>query len=149
MNAGASRPMRIVLIDDEEGILQLLSRTLRQKGYEVETYRSADERLAAVRDGCPCTACPDVILTDIDMPGTNGVDYLNLLHSRNCACRRIAVMTGSALEDTRLREIEKGGIKLFRKPFSVAEFLGWLAVTDRMTRTYWPADLLPGATQTP
>ena len=73
----------------------------------------------------------DVILTDIDMPSMNGIEFLNLLHLRNCPCQHIALMTGNPLNDSRLHKIERKGVKLFLKPFSIDAFLGWVSLIQR------------------
>lgn len=131
MKANASKPLKVVLVDDEPTILAILEKALRRKGYEVVTYGSAVECVASNQGNCPCQHCPDVILTDIDMPHMNGIEFLNLLHKKNCPCQHIALMTGNPLNDTRLHKVEKSGVKLFLKPFSIEEFLGWVSLIQR------------------
>jgi len=129
MKASPSKPLRVVLIDDETAIIACLGNALRQKGYEVEAYRSATECLDAYQgNSSACKKHSDVILTDIDMPHMDGIEFLNLLHKNNCPCRHVALMTGNMLDDARLQKIEKSGVKLFLKPFSISEFMGWVSL---------------------
>jgi CheY-like chemotaxis protein len=128
MTESPSKPLRVVLIDDEPTIISLLGNVLRRHGFEVETYGSATECLDAHQCNSPCQQHADVILTDIDMPNVDGIEFLDLLHMRNCPCRHVALMTGSTLDDARLPKIKKRGVKLFLKPFSIMEFIGWASL---------------------
>ena len=123
MNADPSKPLKIVLIDDEPTILKFMAKALRHKGYEVETYGSATECVAAHHGHCPCQHCPDVILTDIDIPHMNGIEFLNLLHKKNCSCKHIALMTGGGMDNTRLHKIEKKGLGCSLNPFPLRSLL--------------------------
>jgi len=131
MQVELSKPLKVVLIDDEPAILAVLGKALRLKGYEVQTYGSATECLDAYEGNSNCQKHSDVILTDIDMPHMNGIEFLNLLHKRNCSCKHIALMTGRGMDDTLLHKIEKKGVKLFLKPFSIPEFMGWVSLIPR------------------
>ena len=120
-----------MLIDDEPIMLAIIGEELRNKGYEVETYGSAYKCVASHHGKCPCSNCPDVILTDFEMPQMNGVEYLNLLNRRKCPCRHIALMTGDTLDDARFHKIKKRGVKLFRKPFSITDIIGWVSLIQK------------------
>lgn len=131
MTISPTKPLKVVLIDDEPAILTVLERSLRHKGFEVETYGSATECLDAYQGNSTCQQHADIILTDIDMPQIDGIEFLNTLHRNNCPCRHVALMTGKAFDDVRLQKIEKSGVKLFLKPFSIAEFIGWVSLIQR------------------
>jgi len=134
MKMNPSKPLKVVLIDDETAIITLLEKALLNKGYEVATYGSASECLNAYQGNQGNSTCQqhaDIILTDIDMPHMDGIDFLNLLHKRNCPCQHIALMTGDLLNDARFKKIEKSGVKLFLKPFSIAEFIGWVSLIQK------------------
>ena len=128
MKAKQLKPMKVMVIDDEPAILKIMAESLRQRGYEVETYGSATECLDAYQGNSTCQKHSDVILTDIDMPRMNGIEFLDLLQNRNCPCQHIAVMTGGMFDDARLHKIKQRGCKVFMKPFSVAEFIDWLSL---------------------
>jgi len=65
---------RIYLVDDDELILSMLSRTLEREGYDVGTdsgRKDLVEKIAAWH--------PDVVLLDINLPGQNGMETLQVL----------------------------------------------------------------------
>jgi signal transduction histidine kinase len=64
----------ILLIDDEEGIRRVLGISLADRGYEVLTADSGEEGLRIFRD-----EKPTIVLTDIKMPGMDGIDLLGLI----------------------------------------------------------------------
>src|SRR5262245_33144559 len=67
-------PPRILIVDDEEDFLELASTLLREAGYEVHCARAAGEAVARA-----VLTAPDVILLDILLPGTDGLDILETL----------------------------------------------------------------------
>ena len=63
--------LRILVIDDEEEVLELLDTYLGSKGFEIETCKSAQEGLDALRD-----ASFDLVLSDIKMADMSGLEFL-------------------------------------------------------------------------
>ncbi len=125
------QPLKVVLIDDNVKFLSSLTKVLIRKGYVVETYESALK--SPFMDGkgcCPCPPddprCPDVMVVDIDMPGMNGVEFLDTLRRRGCRCRHFALMTGHHMKEFHLTRIMKLGGQLFQKPFTMANVTDWL-----------------------
>ena len=57
-------PPRVLIVDDEPGIREVLSEHLRQEGYVVETMATGAAAIAAVRE-----RVPDAVLLDLNMPG--------------------------------------------------------------------------------
>ena len=108
---------RILLVDDEEDILQLLSRRLQSWGYEVLTARKGEEALqrAAVEQ-------PDLILLDIVMPGMNGREVCLGLKA-NPQTLRIPVIFLTALGMPEQIEvgIHLGANDYIVKPFEASE----------------------------
>ena len=62
---------KILLVDDDPGLLRLLSIRLRAEGYDVEAVESAHKALATLN-----RFSPDLVITDIKMPGMNGFELL-------------------------------------------------------------------------
>ncbi len=62
---------QVLLIDDEEEILSSYGQTLELYGYDVATFQNADDALLRID-----SACPGVVLTDVRMPGTDGLELL-------------------------------------------------------------------------
>lgn len=64
--------MKILILEDEEIILDLLSKKLLQEGYEVKTSRNGKEGMLMMEK-----EIPDLVLTDVIMPEKNGFDVIS------------------------------------------------------------------------
>ena len=67
----SSNPVKILLVDDETGILDTLRILFRGEGYEVLTALGGEEAI-----GILSSERPDLVVTDIRMPGTSGLEVL-------------------------------------------------------------------------
>jgi DNA-binding response OmpR family regulator len=108
---------RILVIDDEQGILNFVSRGLRAEGYVVEIAADGDVGLNALR-----TQRYDLIILDLLMPGQGGIEVLRNLVRQN---RGPAVIVLSALTDTssKVKSFDLGAADYLAKPFSLEELL--------------------------
>ena len=107
---------RILLVDDEGGILAALKRTLRREGYEIRTAESARAALRLL-DAEPV----DLVLSDQKMPGTSGLELLREAARRQPAAA-LLLITGWP-EEIPPDEIRSIGIRaLLPKPWD-AELL--------------------------
>jgi two-component system response regulator (stage 0 sporulation protein F) len=102
---------RLLLVDDDPGVLELLNEYLVAQGYKVELASNGEAALSAVR-----AARPDLVLLDIRMPGLDGVEVLRRL------CRQDAtlpVVMVTANEDVTLaREtLSVGAFDYVARPF--------------------------------
>ncbi len=68
------RPKRVLLVDDDENALPMIAEVLEHSGFEVRTSTSVDQVLSSLGEWRP-----DVILTDVNMPGTSGVELCRQL----------------------------------------------------------------------
>ena len=66
-----SETARVCIVDDDRAIRWVLERALAQPDLEVETFERADQAEASIM-----RQCPDVLITDIRMPGTDGLDLM-------------------------------------------------------------------------
>lgn len=118
--AVAARPAplaRILVIDDEEGILSFISRSLKNEGYAVDLAADARAGLeATTRHGY------DLIILDLLLPGMSGMELLRELISRN---PNQCVIVLSALTDTqsKVMSLDLGAEDYLAKPFSFEELL--------------------------
>ncbi len=80
--------MRILVVDDEPLVAQTVSALFRKRGFDVVTCYEADTALASARE-----TPPDLVLTDIDMPGRDGISLMQDLGRDLPGCP-ILVLTG-------------------------------------------------------
>ena len=104
---------RIVAVDDNPVITQLIAAVLGQAGHDVETAASGGEGLVALQRNPP-----DLLLLDLEMPGLDGLEVLRIL-SEQKVCQGVPVLVLTAESDThyvaRARELGAAGYLL--KPF--------------------------------
>lgn len=111
--------MRILVVDDEKPISNLLSQTFEQEGYEV----------ANAFDGIECmnkmaTFRPDVVIMDIMMPKLDGVDTTRLIRRNRSYSETIVVaLSARSDEETRQRMKDAGANLFMKKPFVIAKLL--------------------------
>ncbi|HKD74450.1 MAG TPA: response regulator [Ktedonobacterales bacterium] len=99
----------VAIIDDDDGIRAALGTLMRAEHYEVSTYVSVEEFLAARR-----VATPAVIITDAEMPGLNGWDLIEILDRREVGVP-VIVITGRP--DEGIDPIRSRTRYVLRKPF--------------------------------
>ena len=119
--------IRILLIDDEDAFRALIRRMLAAKGYEVTEAAAGDDALASYRQ-----APSDLVITDIRMPGKDGLEVIRELRRHDHLVKIIA-MSGAdpALVESYLKVAEVfGACRIIRKPFSQDELLS--AVADAL-----------------
>ncbi|HXT14771.1 MAG TPA: response regulator [Gemmatimonadaceae bacterium] len=116
----SSRPWRLGIVDDDDAVLRSLSRMLVACGYDVSTFESADEFLAAVK-----TDVPDALLLDLCMPGTDGLSLIDQLHDRGYMLPMV-FLSGHADVPTSVRAIRAGAVDFLEKPCDEATLLASL-----------------------
>jgi two-component system nitrogen regulation response regulator GlnG len=94
----------------------VLAHALDADARAVEEWPSADAALAAIERG----GRPDVIVTDLRMPGRSGLDLLEALDGRGLACP-VIVTTAYADLDNSVRALKQGAFELLPKPFDIDE----------------------------
>jgi cyclic di-GMP phosphodiesterase len=111
------RPARILVVDDQPTIAGLMSQLLTMSGYDVVTAPGANEAEAEVR-----RQAPDLILSDVKMPGKSGYEFCRDLKS-DPATRLIpfVLITGLADSSDKVRGIEAGADDFLNKPVLAEE----------------------------
>ena len=104
-------PFRILVVDDDETCVTLLTRFLKRRGYIVEHASDGEEALAAVREHEP-----DLMLLDICLPKMTGLDVLYFMQDDELRTRTIAL---SGIPDAQMvRNSRKlGAVAFMAKPF--------------------------------
>tara|TARA_B100000809_G_C14943369_1_gene461235 strand:+ start:97 stop:522 length:426 start_codon:yes stop_codon:yes gene_type:complete len=109
---------RVLLVDDDESILEVISTAFALKGYTVLEARDGSEALVrAERDA------PDLVVLDLVMPRRSGFAVLDRLRQRHRSSPVIIVVTANT--DPRHEQFahDHGADAFFRKPFDVEELL--------------------------
>ncbi len=102
----------ILLVDDEEGIRKVLGISLQDTGYEVLTAANGDEALSVFR-----TNHPAIVLTDIKMPGMDGIELLQRI-KRESADTEVIMLTGHGDLDLAIRSLQYEAADFVTKPIS-------------------------------
>ncbi|MFW6333464.1 MAG: sigma-54-dependent transcriptional regulator, partial [Thermodesulfobacteriota bacterium] len=106
---------RILLVDDEPGIRKVLRISLEEMGYEVDTAENGTEALRIFREkGAP------IVLTDIKMPGMDGIDVLKRIKQENPETE-VIVITGHGDMDLAIRSLKHEASDFITKPVNDAE----------------------------
>jgi putative two-component system response regulator len=111
------RPARILVVDDQPTIAGLMSQLLTMSGYDAVTAADANQGEAEVR-----RQAPDLILSDVSMPGKSGYEFCRDLKS-DPATRLIPVVLITGLTDSsdKVRGIEAGADDFLNKPVLAEE----------------------------
>jgi CheY-like chemotaxis protein len=126
-------PFRALIFDDQPEIRQALWSLFDGRGYEVFTFPHPGICPLSQEEHCPCPtaqACTDVILTDLNMPAQSGLAFLEGQIRKGCKCEHFALMSG-ALTAADIARAEALGIKVFVKPFKLAEITAWLDAIEK------------------
>ncbi len=108
---------RILVVDDEVVVLGAVSKALRQTDYLIDTVQSAEEALERLAE-----ATYDVVLTDLMMPGINGLGLIRRLRDMGAETQTIMI-TGYPTIKTALRAKQLGAFEYVTKPFTRQELL--------------------------
>src|SRR5580704_7116642 len=135
VNAVAA-PARLLVVDDEATILELLSGSLRLAGFEVVTAASG---AGAVR--AAASSRPDLVLLDVMLPDGDGFEVLGRMRSGGAEVPVIFLTARDQVPD-RVRGFALGGDDYVTKPFSLEELLGRIRAVLKRTRPDGPGQRL-------
>jgi PAS domain S-box-containing protein len=110
--------VRALLVDDEADALELIQRVLENQGALVTTVRSGDQALRLLE-----SSTPDVLISDIGMPGMDGYQFMRRMRAAEPKERRVPALalTAFARPDDRKHAILAGYQAHLAKPFDMAE----------------------------
>ena len=120
---------RILIVDDEEDILELLRYNISKEGYDVISSENGEEALKAVK-----THSPDLIVLDLMMPGIDGLDVCKQLKA-DAATKSIPIimLTAKSSESDIIVGLELGADDYISKPFSPKVLLARIKSVLRRT----------------
>ena len=126
---------RILIVEDEEPLLELLRYNFEKAGYAVEAIANGDQAAARLKE-----TVPDLLVLDWMLPGLSGIELCRRLRQANSTrSLPIIILTARGEESDRVRGLDTGADDYVVKPFSVNELL---AASPRCcaatSRCWWP-----------
>jgi putative two-component system response regulator len=122
--------IRVLVVDDDAGVLNLFARALSSEGYEVQTAVDFDSTRQMIE-----REPPDVILLDVVLPGTDGFSICKWLKD-NASTRLTPVILVTAFGDreSRIKGRRAGADDLLTKPVDLQELLARVAAAAKLKR---------------
>jgi len=118
-----------IIIDDESLIRAVLKKILISLGYETKLYNSAlDFPCIADPSAKHCIlteSTPDILITDIKMPGMDGIEFMKAIKSKGCNIKKTAIMS-AFWKNEHISIAEELNCKRFQKPFRVETIAQWV-----------------------
>lgn len=129
--------MKILVVDDEQDICEILQYNLEAEGYEVATANSAEEALEEITKTKTKTELPDLILLDVMMGEMSGFQMARRLKD-NPDTARISIIFITALdsEDNTIKGLNIGADDYIAKPLSMKEVKARVKAVLRRSATY-------------
>jgi DNA-binding response OmpR family regulator len=122
--------MRLLIVEDEDGIAEPLAEGLRREGFEVERVSTGEAALAMPE--------PDIVLLDLGLPDTDGFSVARELRSRSAV--PIIMVTAKGEEVDRVVGLELGADDYIVKPFGFRELLARIRAVMRRSSESAGAD---------
>jgi EAL domain-containing protein (putative c-di-GMP-specific phosphodiesterase class I) len=119
---------RVLVVDDEESLLEVLATMLADAGWQVDTALDGREALGLVD-----AQRYEVVLSDIDMPGINGVQLLREIRARDLDVP-VLLITGHPRVETAVAALEHGALRYLQKPLRERDLLSAVEDAARLHR---------------
>ena len=126
--ASNERPLRVLVVDDEPSISQLLAMALRYDGWQVEVAVNGTEAVDRAAE-----FVPDVMVLDIMLPDFDGMQVLSRLRAGGDLVP-VLFLTALGSVDDRVNGLTAGGDDYMVKPFSIEELIARLRALVRRSR---------------
>lgn len=125
---------RVLIIEDEAAILDLIGDLLTLEGYEVHALQRIPHGLDPIRQ-----LQPDAIVLDLRLPGLGGIELLRLLAADRDLRRTPVVICTGAHELTRVYgpELALLGCEVVRKPFALEDLIGSVRRAVLSSQSSW------------
>ncbi|NUS72622.1 MAG: response regulator transcription factor [Corynebacteriales bacterium] len=129
-------PIRVLVVDDEPMLVELLSIALQYEGFSVHGAHDGAGAVAAARE-----FRPDVVVLDVMLPDSSGLDVIRQLRMHTSALPVLFLTAKDAVED-RIAGLTVGGDDYVTKPFSLEEVMLRIRALLRRTHTVETDDAL-------
>jgi two-component system, OmpR family, response regulator len=120
---------RLLVVEDDPNIVELLSASLRYTGFEVATAVDGRQALRVARE-----LRPDLMILDVMMPGIDGFEVVRRMSSEGVRCPVLFLTARDAMED-KLTGLTIGGDDYVTKPFSLEEVIARIRAVLRRSST--------------
>jgi DNA-binding response OmpR family regulator len=120
--------MKLLIIEDEASLQELMTATLKKEGYVVENamdYNEAIDKLGGYNYDC--------VLLDLNLPGGNGLDILEHIKKKSNKLNVIIISARDSIDD-KVRGLELGADDYLAKPFHLAELSARIRSVARRSR---------------
>jgi len=107
----------VLLVDDEEKFLEVLSQRLSTRGVHAETSTSGEEALVKIKN-----RAFDAIVLDLMMPGIGGIETLKRIRKENPELQ-IIMLTGRGTVDKAVEAMKEGAIEFIEKPADINQLM--------------------------
>lgn len=120
---GALAGHTVLIVDDEEGIREIVQEGLMARGMKAEAVESSEAALAYLKSN----AC-DVVVCDFNLPGLSGIQFLDKIRAQGMNSMPLFIfMTGEMLDPEAFDRFRKDGMRLLQKPFHLSTLADLLA----------------------
>jgi DNA-binding response OmpR family regulator len=119
---------RVLVVDDEKPLAQMIATYLTRAGYDVATAHTGPEAVESAR-----AQSPDVVVLDLGLPGLDGIEVCRRL--RGFSQCYVLMLTARGDEEDKLAGLAAGADDYITKPFSVRELVARVAAVLRRPRT--------------
>ncbi|UPT74918.1 MAG: response regulator [Elusimicrobiota bacterium] len=116
----------LMIVDDDEAVRSFIETCATMQGFRVLTAVDGNDAVAKLQ-----SMVPDLIITDLMMPGLGGYEFLRTLQGSGNSRIPIFIITGSALDDSTIKMIraEANVLEFVQKPVKIAKFVAALHKT--------------------
>ena len=120
--------LRVLIFEDNNFVRCTLKDFLGDFGYEVFTFEDPVASPLYKKNECDCRSgktCADIIISDVNMPFVNGLDFIKGQIQKGCKVKSRALMSGDWTH-ANLQSAENLGCRIFTKPFDILEIVRWI-----------------------
>lgn len=122
------KQLTVLIAEDEKNLALLLERVLSKEGYLIRLASDGEEAFRRISE-----EKVDIVLTDIKMPGKDGIELLKQVKELDASIE-VIVMTAFATVDTAINALKMGARDYIRKPFDIEEVVGAVNKTAMLIR---------------
>lgn len=119
---------KVLIVEDEQSIANLISTVLSTNGYDTMLARSAEEALTMIS-----SHCPDLVVLDLGLPDMDGIEVIRSV--RKWSSLPIVVVSARQQEHDKVVALDCGADDYLVKPFGSSELLARIRTAIRHTRT--------------